>query len=495
METSQPLAFDNSYARLPDSFFDRQPPTAVSRPGLIRVNQALARELGIDPNYLASPEGIEVLAGNRLPPGADPIATAYAGHQFGNWNPQLGDGRAILLGELIAPDGQRYDLQLKGAGRTRYSRGGDGRAPIGPVLREYIVSEAMEVLGVPTSRALAAVTTGDRVMRQVAEPGAIIARVARSHIRIGTCQYFAARNDIESLGLLVEHVIQRHYPTALEAANPALAMLQQVVNGQAQLIARWQQLGFIHGVMNTDNMLLSGETIDYGPCAFIDSYNPDMVFSSIDHGGRYAYSNQPGIAYWNLGALAQALLPMLSDDTDQAVAMAQHAVDGFVPLYQQAYREGMARKIGLTRSIDDNEALIEAFLATMAEQGTDFTLAFRRLAELAEPQPEDSEGISSFFDLGPAFQSWLERWRQRTADDPMTSRQRRSMMHGVNPVYIPRNHLVQEAIAAAVDGGDLKPFHQLIEILAEPYAYNPEHKRYAMPPRQEQIVRQTFCGT
>ncbi len=307
-----------------------------------------------------------MLAGNRLPPGAEPIATAYAGHQFGNWNPQLGDGRAILLGELIAPDGERYDLQLKGAGRSRYSRGGDGRAPIGPVMREYIVSEAMAVLGVPTTRALAAVTTGDRVIRNVAEPGAIIARVARSHIRIGTCQYFAAKNDIEGLRLLVEHVIQRHYPGAAEAVNPALAMLQNVVSRQAQLIAKWQQLGFIHGVMNTDNMLLSGETIDYGPCAFIDNYDPDMVYSSIDHAGRYAFSNQPGIGFWNLGALAQALLPLLNNDPEQAVAMAQHAVDAYEPHYRQAYGDGMARKIGIAHYVDGDEALIDELLATMA---------------------------------------------------------------------------------------------------------------------------------
>jgi uncharacterized protein YdiU (UPF0061 family) len=290
------LAFDNSYARLPARFFDRQSPTAVSAPGLIRVNSELADELGVDPAWLASPEGIEYLAGNRIPPGADPIATAYAGHQFGHWNPQLGDGRAILLGELIARDGQRYDLQLKGTGRTRYSRGGDGRAPISPVLREYVVSEAMAALGVPTTRALAAVTTGERVIRQRAEPGAILARVASSHIRIGTCQFFASRNDQEGLRALIDHIIWRHYPAAAEAVIPALAMLQNVVKRQASLIARWQLLGFIHGVMNTDNMLLSGETVDYGPCAFLDDYHPDMVFSSIDHGGRYAFSNQPGIA-------------------------------------------------------------------------------------------------------------------------------------------------------------------------------------------------------
>ncbi|MGI9293686.1 MAG: protein adenylyltransferase SelO, partial [Pseudomonadales bacterium] len=287
------LPFDNSYAQLPERFYARQLPTQVSAPGLIRANLDLARDLGLDPAWLESDAGVEVIAGNRLLPGSDPLATAYAGHQFGGWNPQLGDGRAILLGELIGADGLRYDIQLKGAGRTPYSRGGDGRSPLGPVLREYIVSEAMAALGIPTTRSLAAVTTGDRVMRDEALPGAVLARVAQSHIRIGTFQFFAARQDHDALRLLVNHVIQRHFPAAAQAENPTRAMLDAVVSGQAQLIARWQLVGFIHGVMNTDNMLLSGETIDYGPCAFMDTFHPETVYSSIDHGGRYAYRNQP----------------------------------------------------------------------------------------------------------------------------------------------------------------------------------------------------------
>jgi uncharacterized protein YdiU (UPF0061 family) len=495
MNPLSPLAFDNSYARLPERFYDRQLPTAVSAPGLIRVNSGLADAMGVDPGWLASPEGIASIAGNRIPPGAEPIATAYAGHQFGHWNPQLGDGRAILLGELVARDGRRYDLQLKGSGRTRYSRGGDGRAPIGPVLREYIVSESMAVFGVPTTRALAAVTTGERVMRKRVEPGAILARVASSHIRIGTCQFFASRNDIEGLRALIDHVIWRHYPAAAEAAIPALAMLQNVVNRQASLIAMWQHLGFIHGVMNTDNMLLSGETIDYGPCAFIDDYHPDMVFSSIDHGGRYAFSNQPGIAYWNLGALAQALLPILSDDPEQAVAMAEHAVAAFVPQYQQAYRAGMARKIGLGEYRDEDESLIDDLLSTMASQGTDFTLAFRRLTELASPQRTDDDVISHFFELGPAFEPWLQRWRQRLSDDAMPPARRRDLMSAHNPVFIPRNHLIEEVIEAALEDGNLEPFHQLVDVLADPYEYRGEKRHYALPPREEQRVRQTFCGT
>ena len=495
MNHEQPLAFDNSYAQLPERFYARQLPTPVSKPGLIRVNRALAQHLGINPDWLASEAGIQVLAGNRVPAGAAAIATAYAGHQFGSWNPQLGDGRAILLGELIATDGERYDLQLKGSGPTPYSRGGDGRAPIGPVLREYIVSEAMAALGVASTRALAAVTTGDWLMRDGAVPGGIIARVARSHIRIGTFQFFAARQDTEALRLLADHVIQRHYPAAAQADQPYRAMLDGVVGQQARLIASWQLLGFIHGVMNTDNMLLSGETIDYGPCAFMDSFHPDTVFSSIDRGGRYAYSNQPGIAYWNLGALGQALLPLLDDDQDRAVASAQEAIDAFPNGYQQAYQRGMNQKLGLTQHRADDQTLAQDLLSLMADEKTDFTLAFRRLAELAVAEQQGQPDVSELFELPEAFTPWLQRWRQRIAADPMAAGKRRSSMLAVNPVYIPRNHLVEETIAAAIKDGNFEPFHQLLDILARPYDYHPEQTRYASPPQPEQVVRQTFCGT
>ena len=312
---AESIRFDNSYQQLPERFYSRLAPTPVSKPGPVRFNQSLAGQLGISADWLSSTGGIESLSGNRVPTGAEPIATAYAGHQFGNWVPQLGDGRAILLGEVIGPDGQRYDIQLKGSGRTPYSRGGDGRAPLGPVLREYIVSEAMAALGVPTSRALAAVSTGDAVYREGVLPGAVLTRVAQSHIRIGTFQYFYSRQDHEGLRLLADHVISRHYPEAAAAGNPVQALLEGVIAAQARLIAQWQLLGFIHGVMNTDNMLLSGETIDYGPCAFMDEFHPNRVFSSIDRQGRYAYSNQPGIAHWNLANLAQTLLPLMDEDS------------------------------------------------------------------------------------------------------------------------------------------------------------------------------------
>ena len=376
--------FDNSYRQLPERFFSALSPTAVSQPELIRANPALAAILGIDMEWLVSREGVEALAGNRVPEGAEPIATVYAGQQFGNWVPQLGDGRAILLGEVIGRDGVRYDVQLKGSGRTPYSRGGDGRAPLGPVLREYLVSEAMAALGVATTRSLAAVTTGERVYREGALPGAVLTRVAQSHIRIGTFQYFYSKKDTEALRLLARHVIERHYPEAADADNPVRALLDEVVSAQARLVAKWQLLGFIHGVMNTDNMLLSGETIDYGPCAFMDAFNPGQVFSSIDRQGRYAYANQPGIAHWNLANLAQALLPVLDVDGEKALLMAQESVDAFPDHYQAAYRNGMARKLGLAKWREDDAALASDLLATMAAEQADFTLSFRRLADLAD---------------------------------------------------------------------------------------------------------------
>lgn len=490
---SGPIAFDNSYARLPGQFYSRREPVAVAAPTSIRVNAPLADLLGIDPQWLASSEGTAVVAGNSIPPGAEPIATVYAGHQFGSYNPQLGDGRAILLGEVIGRDGLRYDIQLKGSGPTPYSRGGDGRAPLGAVLREYVVSEAMYALGLPTTRALAAVTTGEQVVRDTFLPGAVLARVARSHIRIGTFQFFAARQDTEALHLLAEHVLERHYPEALAAANRPLALLQTVISVQARLVAQWQLLGFIHGVMNTDNMLLSGETIDYGPCAFMDEFDPAKVFSSIDHAGRYAYRNQPGIAHWNLAALAQALLPLLHSDQEKAVVLAQEAVDSFPDQFLEAHATGMAAKLGLTRLQGDDGALVESLLELMAQERVDFTLCFRRLADLADP--DGGEQISELFDFPPAFGSWLERWRQRHCAETSTARERQVSMRQANPVFIPRNHLVEETLQAAVERGDLEPFNKLTEVLARPFEYDASLARFALPPRPEQVVHQTFCGT
>jgi uncharacterized protein YdiU (UPF0061 family) len=493
MLMTQPLQFDNSYLQLPARFYSRLAPTPVSRPGPIRVNRELAQQLGIDADWLASGEGTEALAGNRLPEGAEPIATVYAGHQFGGWAPQLGDGRAILLGEVIGRDGLRYDIQLKGSGPTPYSRGGDGRAPLGPVLREYIVSEAMAALGVPTTRSLAAVTTGEPVYRQVAEPGAVLTRVARSHIRIGTFQYFLALGDVEALRLLVDYVVERHYPDAAGAENPARALLDGVIARQASLLAQWQLLGFIHGVMNTDNMLLSGETVDYGPCAFMDSYDPATVFSSIDHQGRYAYGNQPGIAHWNLARLAQALLPVIHPDEEQALTLAQDSLDAFAGLFQSAYRGGMARKLGVSDFGEEDDSLAAGLLELMAQEQTDFTLTFRRLADLAGP--ESLPGIADLFEFPGSFEPWLERWRQRIENDGQHPGERRLAMYRANPAFIPRNHLVAAAIDAAVGESDFAPFNQLVDLLEQPRDYEPGLVDYARPPRPEEVVSKTFCGT
>jgi len=490
-----PLPFDNSYARLPQQLYSRQLPEPVSAPGLIRINHTLAGQLGIDPAWLESETGLGFVAGNYIPDGSDPIATVYAGHQFGGWNPQLGDGRAILMGEVIATNGTRYDIQLKGSGRTPYSRGGDGRAPVGPVLREYIVSEAMAVLGVPTTRSLAAVTTGESVIRDAVLPGAVLARVAQSHIRIGTMQYFAARQDYASLQLLVEHVIHRHYPEAAEAENPTRAMLDDVVSRQASLIAKWQSLGFIHGVMNTDNMLLSGETIDYGPCAFMDEFDRGKVLSSIDQGGRYAYRNQPHIAHWNLSVLAQALLPLLDDDQDKALASGQAAIDAFPALYLDEYQQCMRKKIGLIDTRTGDDLLIEDLLTLMQEEKTDFTLMFRRLSDLASADVSADRTVASLFEPGPAFAPWMERWQQRIDKDPQDAASRQASMYAVNPVFLARNHLVEEVIDAANKENNLDLFHDLIDITSKPYEFNINKTHYATPPRPEQIVRQTFCGT
>ena len=491
------VQFDNSYLHLPARFYTKLEPTPVPHPGPIRVNHVLAQTLGIDDDWLTGQEGTEVLAGNRLPAGAEPIATVYAGHQFGGWVPQLGDGRAILLGEVIGRDNIRYDIQLKGSGPTPYSRGGDGRAPLGPVLREYIVSEAMAAHGIPTSRSLAAVTTGEQLFRPgVASgplPGAVLTRVAQSHIRIGTFQYFLARQDTDALRLLVDYVIGRHYPVAAETDNPARAMYEAVIAKQASLVAQWQLLGFIHGVMNTDNMLLSGETIDYGPCAFMDTYHPDTVFSSIDHQGRYAYGNQPGIAHWNLACLAQALLPVIGTEQEQAASLAQESLDAFPLLFQQAYQAGMARKLGLTGIEPEDESLAGDLLDMMAREQTDFTLAFRRLSDLA--QPGSGHGVGDLFEFPAAFKPWLDRWRQRAESDPQAPAERQAGMYKANPVFIPRNHLVEAAIDRAVNEGDFAPFNRLVDLLAQPHDYQPDMATFAKPPRPEEVVGKTFCGT
>jgi len=409
--------------------------------------------------------------------------------------PQLGDGRAILLGEVVDRDGVRRDVQLKGSGRTPFSRGGDGRAGLGPVLREYIVSEAMAALGIPTTRSLAAVTTGERIVRETPLPGAVLTRIAQSHIRVGTFQFFAGRGDVGDVRLLADHVIARHYPEASEAGNPTLAMLDAVVGRQAELVARWQLVGFIHGVMNTDNTSIAGETIDYGPCAFMDHYHPDTVYSSIDHMGRYAYSNQPPIALWNLRGLANALLPAIADDPEAAVTPATEVLQSFPDRFRSAYRAGMRQKLGLTESRDGDDELAEELLTRMAGHRADFTLTFRRLSELGDEPSEADASVGSLFEEPAAFDDWAVRWRRRLASEARSFSERRGGMRSVNPAFIPRNHRVEEVIVAATRDGDFGPFETLLEVLASPYEDQPGREEYAAPPRPEEVVRETFCGT
>ncbi len=482
-------AFDNSYARLPDRFYARVAPTPVAAPRLIRVNAPLATSLGLDPEWLAGEEGVQALAGNRVMEGSEPIATAYAGHQFGGFVPQLGDGRAILLGEVIDSGGARRDIQLKGSGRTPFSRGGDGRAAVGPVLREYLVSETMAALGIPTTRALAAVATGEMVRRESMLPGAVLTRVASSHIRVGTFQFFASRGDVEGVRTLADHVIARHYPEAAGEARPYRALLEGVVRAQAELIPQWLLVGFIHGVMNTDNSSVAGETIDYGPCAFLDEYDPKAVFSSIDSYGRYAYANQPAIAEWNLVRLAECLLPLLADDTEAASAEANAALDLFAPAFERAYHAGLRRKLGLLTERDGDAELAGDLLLAMAANMADFTNTFRGLSE------GNDDAVRALFSDPAAFDAWAPRWRQRLHDEGATPASRRAAMLAANPAYIPRNHRVEAVIRAAVDRGDFAPFEEVLAVLANPFDTQPGSELYAQPPEAHERVHATFCGT
>jgi uncharacterized protein YdiU (UPF0061 family) len=485
------IPFDNTYAALPERFHARRAPTPVAGPRLIKVNHALADQLGLDPLALESPAGVAILAGNAVPEGASPIAQAYAGHQFGHFTPQLGDGRAILLGELLDRAGQRRDLQLKGAGTTPFSRSGDGRAALGPVLREYLVSEAMAALGVPTTRALAAVTTGEKVYREAALPGAVFARVAASHIRVGTFQFFAARGDGEAVRALADYAIARHYPEAATAAEPYRALLEGVLARQAALIARWMLVGFIHGVMNTDNCAISGETIDYGPCAFMEAFDPGTVFSSIDHYGRYAYANQPQIAHWNVTRLAETLLPLLAPEQEAAIAVAKSVLAGFAPRFEAAWIGGLRRKIGLAKAREGDPALVQALLDAMQAGGADFTLAFRRLAEAA--LGEDAGFLRLFAEAGPAA-AWLAAWRARLAEEAVAPGERAALLRAVNPAVIPRNHLVEAAIVAATERADFSVFEALLAVVTRPFE-TPVEERYTLPARAEERVLATFCGT
>jgi uncharacterized protein YdiU (UPF0061 family) len=493
-ETPVHFGFQNSYARLPQRFYARVNPSPVTAPRLVRLNVELAQKLFLNPEALISPSGVEILAGNRVAEGSEPLAMAYAGHQFGHFVPQLGDGRAILLGEVVGHDGERYDLQLKGPGRTPFSRGGDGRAALGPVLREYLVSEAMTALGVPSTRALAAVITGERVLRETALPGAVLTRVAASHLRVGTFQYFAARSDVEATRTLADYAIARHYPEAADTPQPYRAFLEGVISRQARLVAHWMLVGFVHGVMNTDNTSISGETIDYGPCAFLEAFEPMKVFSSIDQNKRYAYGNQPGAMLWNLARLAETLLPVLEQvegDGEAALAWAKAALAEFPREFDAAHAAGLARKLGLFTTAPGDLALGQDLLAAMAANRADFTLTFRKLCDAAE----GDDSVRALFADPAAYDQWAVAWRRRLADEPTSPQQRAAAMRLVNPLFIPRNHLVQEAIAAAVEQKDFAPFEQLLDVVTRPFEEQAARDRYALPARPEECVLQTFCGT
>ncbi|WP_210468151.1 YdiU family protein [Sporosarcina sp. 6E9] len=476
---------DNSYARLPNIFFTKMDPNPVDAPELIILNDSLAMSLGLNANTLKSEEGIAVFAGNGIPEGALPLAQAYAGHQFGNFT-MLGDGRAMLIGEQITPSGERFDIQLKGSGRTQYSRGGDGRAGIGPMLREYIISEAMHALGIPTTRSLAVVTTGEAIFRETMLSGAILTRIAKSHLRVGTFQYAAQWGTFEDLQQLADYAIQRHYPEIEADENRYLSFLQAVISRQAALIAKWQLVGFIHGVMNTDNMAICGETIDYGPCAFMDTYDPATVFSSIDIQGRYAYGNQPSIAGWNLARLAETLIPLLHEDESEALKLAQDTISRFPEAYQSSWLSGMRRKLGLFNEEDDDASLINQLLTMMKNHQADFTNTFRALT-VNKLTDHKMFGSSEFTEWHGVWQARLERQQESIESSYQ-------LMRDSNPAVIPRNHRVEEALEAAVVQGDYRVMNQLLEALQDPYNYASANEKYTTLP-ESTIPYQTFCGT
>lgn len=478
--------FDNSYARLPKSFFTSLNPTHVSLPKLIKLNNPLATSLGLNVKVLQSNDGVEVLAGNQIPEGALPIAQAYAGHQFGYFT-MLGDGRAVLLGEQITPIGERVDIQLKGSGKTSYSRQGDGRAALGPMLREYIISEAMHGLGIATTRSLAVVTTGEPVIRETVQPGAILTRVAGSHLRVGTFQYVSEWGTVEELRILADYTLQRHFPDVDADKNRYLFLLQEVIKRQAMLIVKWQLVGFIHGVMNTDNMAISGETIDYGPCAFMDSYDPATVFSSIDIRGRYAYGNQPHIAAWNLGKFAEALLPLLHDNQEQAVELAEDAISDFAELYHYNWLAGMRAKLGIFNEEQQDEFLIEDLLSMMHKYRSDYTNTFRAITF---DKLKDT-GLSGTTE----FAQWHELWYARLGRQQESRASSHQLMRNSNPAIIPRNHRVEEALEAAVKHGDYSVMERLLDVLSNPYAHSPEQAEYSTLPAQSTCSYRTFCGT
>lgn len=497
------IPFSNAYASLPAHFYARVLPTAVKNPQLIRFNKALAAELGITAEGVSAEELAQIFSGNQLPDGAEPLAMAYSGHQFGHLNPQLGDGRAILLGDVLDQQQIRRDIQLKGAGPTPFSRSGDGRSPLGPALREYILCEAMHALGIPSTRALAVVSSGEKVVRERLEPGAVFTRVAASHIRVGTFQYFALRRDQEALKTLADHVLARHFPDIDSTADDRyLQMFRAVCQRQAELIARWMLAGFIHGVMNTDNMTISGETIDYGPCAFMDAYHSETVYSSIDRNGRYAFQNQPAIGQWNLARLAETLLSLFPDEEQTAIEQATAVLHQYADWHQQAWERGMAAKLGFSAVAEGDRERAEALLALLEKGRLDYTLFFRCLCECTAPQA-DRGRLLSLLDLPECrrtnaleqeLNGWLDQWQHALNSREQDSAAAAQRMRAVNPAIIPRNHRVAAAIHAA-EQGDYAPFNQLLDALAEPYAEHPAFTDYQLPPKPEQQVLKTFCGT
>ncbi len=480
------MRFDNSYARLPDRFYTRTPPVAVAAPRMLKFNQRLADELGLDAPADELTRA-KIFTGNLIPEGAEPLALAYAGHQFGHFNPQLGDGRAVLLGEIVTADGRRRDMQLKGSGRTPFSRGGDGRAAFGPVLREYLVSEAMHALGVPTTRSLAAAATGENVYREAPLPGAVLTRMAASHLRIGTFQYFAARGDGEAIRLLVDYAIDRHYPHLKGADNPALALYKAVVSAQAKLVAKWLSIGFIHGVMNTDNCSISGETIDYGPCAFVDAYDHMTVFSSIDAQGRYAYANQPPIAQWNLARLAETLIGVIDEDKDRAITQATERLESFMPQFRVQWTHLMRQKLGLFMEEDGDTELASNLFNAMHASKADFTLTFRTLPAQLDASAQEQEDPAE-------MKEWFAAWRARHARETRSPQERSALMDASNPVFIPRNHRVEHALALATKG-DFEAYDRLLEAVSNPFDARKDFIDLAEPPKPEERVLQTFCGT
>jgi serine/tyrosine/threonine adenylyltransferase len=483
--------FDNSYEQDLGGLYLKVSPTRVSAPKLIRFNYDVAKELRLDVERLNTSELANLFSGNKIPDGAQPLAMAYAGHQFGHFSPQLGDGRAILLGEVIDRLGNRHDIQLKGCGRTPFSRGGDGRSALGPVLREYIVSEAMHALGIPATRALAAVRTGEDVHREMPVPGGVFTRVAASHIRVGTFQFFAARGDFSSVKRLTEYAVKRHYPEAAQAQKPALAFLEMVAHRQASLIAKWLSVGFVHGVMNTDNCAISGQTIDFGPCAFMDHYDRHALFSSIDKDGRYASSNQASIIQWNLARLAETLVPLIDPDQDKAVVFANDVLSAFPAKFERFRMEEMGRKLGFISVQQGDAQLLAGLLDRMQLETIDYTIAFRALS-LPEENKEQFAGLFSAMDL---ISIWIADWQKRLKTENRDVAAVAASMLAVNPKYIARNHRVEEVIRAAVDHNDFAPFHRLVDVLARPFDDQPENSQYSNPPLENERVTKTFCGT